>query len=225
MSLKCIVVDDEPLGRRILEEYIAEIPDLLLTGSFNSALEAQGFTDENKVDLIFLDINMPRVSGIDWMRTNHDNVLVIFTTAYSEYAVEAFEVEAFDFLVKPISFQRFLTAVNRAKKQLAGEKIEKHRDHILVKEGKRLYKIEATKIMYLQAYGDYVRIFAADKTYITKDRMHVFQDQLPQDFIQVHRSYIVNINRVEYIEGNHLMIGGEEIPVSAKFKKEVLKRL
>ncbi len=225
MKINCIVVDDEPLGREILEQYIEELTELNLLGSFNSALEAQAYLDQNSVDLIFLDINMPKLSGIEWVKSLDKSVKVIFTTAYSEYAVEAFDVAAFDFLVKPITLQRFLMAVNRAKKSLRSDQENDDSPHILVKEGKRLYKIKSGQVLYLQAYGDYIRVFTPSKTYITKERMNIFKKQLPPNFMQVHRSYLANLDHVEYLEGNQIKIGDTLIPVSAKYKKDIIEKL
>ena len=226
MEIKCIVVDDEPLARKMLQNHTQEVTGLRLLGSFKSALEAHAFIEKSRVDVIFLDINMPRLSGIEWIRQLKVRPLIVFTTAYSDYAVEAFEVEAIDFLMKPISLERFLASVERIKKALS-EKGEPRQtgDFITIKEGKRIYKVNLNDINFLQAFGDYVRIFTSSKTYITKDRMHHFQEQLPDNFVQVHRSYIVNWKKIEYLEGNHLVVAGEKIPISKKYRTGLLKDL
>ena len=226
MSLRCIVVDDEPLGRKLILDHISNMPDLTVEGEFKSAVEADIFIQQHDVDLIFLDINMPKLSGIQWLRQLAEGPLVIFTTAYSDYAVEAFEVEAFDFLVKPISYERFMTSVNRAKKYLSGgHQKEPASEFISIKEGKRLYKINLNTIDYLQAFGDYVRIFTEEKTYITKERMHLLIEQLPSDFIQVHRSYVINVKKIVYLEGNFVKLADQKIPVSNKFRQDLLDML
>ena len=225
MTIRCLVVDDEPLGRKIVEEHLEQLTDLVLVASVSSALEAQQVIDQQSVDVIFLDINMPKLSGLDWMKTLENEALIVFTTAYSEYAVDAFDVKAFDFLVKPISFSRFMNSINRVRKHLTAANHDQLDRHVLIREGRRLYKVDANDIIYLQAFGDYLRIFSTDKKYITKDRMHLFMKQLPTSFTQVHRSYTVNMKHIQYLEGNQIVLTNATVPISAKYRQEVLDKL
>ncbi len=224
MRLTCIIADDEPLARKVLVEHIDAIADLHLAHQCKNGLELRLWLEDNAVDLAFVDINMPKLSGLEVLRSLQQSPLVVLTTAYSEHAVEAFELDAFDYLVKPISFERFFKAVAKAKKSLR-EKAANRTAWITIKEGRRLYKVDPAHIRYLQAYGDYVRIFALEMTYITKRRLTQISQGLPPDFLQVHRSYVVNLSWVEYLEGNHLMIGKDRIPVSSTFRDELLSRL
>ena len=226
MALKCIIVDDEPPARQILEEYVDKVMELESLGSFKSALEAQSFLENHQIDLLFLDINMPGLSGMDWIRSLSLDILVIFTTAYSEYGAEAFDVRAFDFLVKPISLSRFMTAIGRVKEHLKlKNQLGTELPHVVIKEGKRAYMVPAAEIFYLQAFGDYVRIFTSTKTYIMKERLHKFLQLLPRSFVQVHRSYIINLDHVQYLEGNHLLVASNKVPVSHKYRQSVMEYL
>ena len=177
--------------------------------------------------MIFLDIAMPKVSGMQLMRTLKDAPLVVFTTAYSEYAVEAFEVNAFDYLVKPITFERFIGSVQRVRTFLQ-KKSEDRQDesgYLNIREGRRVYHICTDDIMYLQAYGDYVRIFCRDQTLMPKEKLSVLKIQLPNNFIQVHRSYIVNRGEIRFLEENILQVASFKIPVSASYKSHLINFL
>jgi len=220
---KCIVVDDEPLARKIIEDYISEIDDLKLSASLKSGLEAKQYLDNHQIDIVFLDINMPKLSGIDLVRNFDLNSLIIFTTAYPEYAVEAFEYSGFDYLVKPISFERFLKSIDKAKGHLESKCGEtESNEFLIIKENKRLYKIAQKQILYLEAYGDYVKVITKDKKYITKDKLSSFVNLVNKSIIQCHRSYYVNINQIEYLEGNHAMVAGDMISISKSYKDSLV---
>jgi len=220
---KCIIVDDEPLARKVIEDYISEFADLELRASLKSGLEAKQYLDENSVDIIFLDINMPRLSGIELVRNFDINALVIFTTAYPEYAVEAFEYSGFDYLVKPISFDRFLKSIEKAKTHLKAKPLaNEENEFLIIKENKRLYKVAQKDILYLEAYGDYVKVITTDKNYITKDKLSSLSNHVYNSIIQCHRSYYINIDQVEYLEGNHAMIAGDLISISNSYKEKVV---
>ena len=220
----CLIVDDEPLARKVLEDYISEIEEFNLKSSLKSGLEAKLYLDKNKVDIIFLDINMPRLSGIELVRNFDLKALVIFTTAYPEYAVEAFEYSGFDYLVKPISFERFLKSIDKVKLHFEQKSISSTLSpSLIIKENKRLYKIFQNDILYLEAYGDYVKIVTKDKKYVTKERLSSFEKLVTNFITQCHRSYYININKIEYTEGNHAMVEGDKIPISNSYKEEVLR--
>lgn len=224
MAYKCVIVDDERLARKILLEYADEVPDLEVVAECKSALEANSLLALESIDILFLDIQMPHINGINFIRQLENPPLVIFTTAYSEYAVEAFEVEAFDYLVKPISFERFYSSFSRAQKELS-KKDEITPTYITIKESRRLYRVNLEDILYIQAYGDYVRIFAPEKTYVSLLTLSQMSELLDRRFMQIHRSYIVNLDRIHFMEGNHLVIGDNQIPVSASYKDNLIHRL
>ena len=227
MPYKCLIVDDEPLARKVIKEYIQNVSGLEVAADLSSGIDAINFLKNNQVDVIFLDINMPKLTGFQLLENIDDPPLVVITTAYPEHAVEAFEVEVFDYLLKPISLDRFLKSCNRVIDQLGNKKNIGTQEipYIMVKENKRLYKVNTAKIFYVKAFGDYVRIFGSDKTYITKERLQQFAALLPHNFLQVHRSFIVNLNHIQYIEGNLISIQDVKIPVSESYKQKLLERM
>ncbi len=225
MKYQSVIVDDEPLARKVIRDYIKDIPDLHILDECSSALEVPPILSENQVDILYIDIQMPRLNGIEFVRQLKEPPLIIFTTAYSEYAVEAFEVEAFDYLVKPFSFERFYTSFLKVKNYLADTDNQKPVQTITIREGKRIYRINLDDITYLQAYGDYIRIFTEEKTYLTLMTLQHMQDLLDQSFQRVHRSYIVRLDKIHYVEGHHLVINEEKIPISNTYRDQLLARI
>ncbi|MBX2817937.1 MAG: LytTR family DNA-binding domain-containing protein [Saprospiraceae bacterium] len=223
MSFRCIIIDDEELGRNILRGYLEDLPEWDLVAEFENCLSVENFTRENQVDLILLDIEMPKISGIEFLSAQKDPPLTIFVTAYPQHAVKAFELEAFDYLVKPVPFARFRRSLQRVERHLA--EIGTRSEWITIKEGKRLYKLDANEAASIQAYGDYVRIYTSEKTYITKSRLADFCKDLPRSFLQVHRSWYINLEHVEYLEGNAVQVGSNSIPVSSRYKESLLDRI
>ncbi len=225
MPYTCIIVDDEPLARQVLSDLIGDIDQIEVIGACADALAAADLIRMSSPDILFLDINMPKLNGLELKRSLQNHNITIFTTAYPDYAVEAFEVEAFDYIVKPISFDRLFKSCQRAISFLES-KDDRESNHIIgIKENKRLYRIETNQISHIQAYGDYIRIYTPDKTYISKDRLTNIESSLPSDFIKVHRSYIVNTQHIDYIEGNFVMITKHQIPISATGKTILMDRL
>jgi DNA-binding LytR/AlgR family response regulator len=232
MKISCLIVDDEPLAIRVLKKYVRRVPHLELAGSCGDAIEAGEFLQNQPVDLLLLDIHMPGLSGISFLKTLSDPPLVIFTTAYPEYAVEGFELEAQDFLVKPIAFERFLKAINKATQYLETRRRLEHLDnaplpqHLLVKADRKLYKIDYEDLLYFQAYGDYVKIVTREGTIAPKMTLKEMEEKLPASlFVQVHRSYIVALDAIQYIEGNHLHIRQTIIPIGQHYREGLLSKL
>jgi DNA-binding LytR/AlgR family response regulator len=226
MSYKVLIVDDEPLARRVLAEYLIGQPDFTLCAEKQTAETAFSWLNQHPVDLLFLDINLPGISGLELLRDLKISSLVIFTTAYPEFAVEAFEVEAFDYLLKPISKDRFLASLTKVKKHLSASLSEQQSIRwINLKEGRRTYRVNKNDLLYLQAYGDYVRVYTQEKTYMIKERLQNFARQLPNEFIQVHRSYIINLDAIDFLEGNMVSIRNEAIPVSDSYKEALNKAI
>ena len=228
MKLRCIAVDDEPLSLKIIEKYAADLPQLELLATCGNAFEAMEQLRRSPVDLMFLDINMPKLSGISLLKSLEKQPLVIFTTAYPEYAVEGFELEAVDYLLKPFSQERFIKAVNRAADKLAAPAAPEslRPDFLMVKADKKLYKVDCQDIIYLEAYGDYVKIFTKDKMLLTKERLNIVEQQLPtEQFVRIHRSHVIALAAIEFIEGNTVKIGKEKLPISENFKETLLGKL
>ena len=233
--LKCIAIDDEPLALRQIESYIRKIPYLELTASCNNALEAQQFLAGQHADLIFVDINMPDLSGVEFVRSLVDRPMVIFTTAYSEYAVEGFKLDAVDYLLKPFSFADFSRSAGKANSlyelrhnQRAGvpeatpEALPKDKEYISVKADYKVSLVKISDIVYLESEGEYVRMHLADGTTITTlFRLKNMEAALPSDmFMRVHRSYIVNLRCIKgYVRGRVFLSDTEYVPIGENYKE------
>jgi DNA-binding LytR/AlgR family response regulator len=225
MMATCIIVDDEPLSRDVLRKYITEVKDLQLVAACSNAIEATNQLNLTRVDILFLDINMPGLSGISLARSLTHSPLIVFTTAYPAYAVEGFELDATDFLVKPYSFERFLKAVNRTLKRLQENSDDTAPGKILVKADKKLYALPFSEILFLEGQGDYIRIRTNQLNLVVHDTIKNFLTGLPeQEFMRVHKSYVINLKQIEYIEGNQVRIGEHTIPVSPVNKEVLLNR-
>ncbi len=222
----CLIVDDEPLSRDVLRKYIAEVKDLQLLAECRSAVEASHQMNLQQVDIIFLDINMPGLSGISFARSLKASPLIVFTTAYPEYAVEGFELDATDFLVKPYSFERFMKAVNRALERLSNNNIPTADEgKILVKADKKLYALKLSDILLVEGQGDYIRIRTTGENLVVHNTIKNFLNNLPaNEFMRIHKSYVVNLKRIEYIEGNQVRVGEHTLPVSPVHREELLSR-
>ena len=231
MTINCIIIDDEPLARKGLNEYIGDTGFLHLLGEFDSPLKATELLSKGEVDLVFLDIQMPKITGIEFIKSLKNAPPVIFTTAYPNHALEGFEVNAMDYLVKPVSFERFLKAVLKAKEYY--EVREKNSttknadsDYFFIKADGRLVKIFYDDILFAEGLQNYVTIHTKEKKYITYLTFKAVEDYLPaQQFIKVHKSYIVSAAKIDSIEGNEVIIGGHHIPISRGLKEDVMEKL
>jgi DNA-binding LytR/AlgR family response regulator len=232
MKLSCIIIDDEPLARKGLKEYIADIDFLSLAGEFDNSLKATDLISRGEVQLLFLDIQMPKITGIDFFKTLQNAPPVIFTTAYPQYALEGFELNALDYLVKPISFDRFFKAVLKAKEYY--EVREKNTTdgatssagYFFIKADNKLVKLFFDDILFAEALQNYVVIHTKDKKYITYLTFKSVEEYLPAErFIKTHKSFIISAGKTETIEGNNIRIGSHDIPISRNLKEEVMEKL
>ncbi len=226
--IKCIVVDDEPLARSLLETHIAQVPFLEHLGSFKNAVLASDFLSRNVVDLILLDIQMPMITGIDFLKSLQAPPKIIFTTAYREYAVESYELQVVDYLLKPITFSRFFQAVSKLNIDQIKDspKSSLGIDHIFVQVNKKNIKVVLDSIVYVESLKDYLKIHTVTETIVVKDRISAFEKVLPQDkFLRVHRSYIVSLDKVTAFTHQDVEIGKIEIPIGGSFKEQVLRTL
>lgn len=233
--MNVIIVDDEPLALDVLETYIDKIPELNLVQRCNNALEANEALNNHDVDLMFLDIQMPQLTGTEFLKTLAKPPLVIFTTAYANYAVEGFELNAIDYLLKPISLERFMKAVNKANEQMdlqkgspTGSGGEDDPDFIFVKADKKLIKIKYSDIIYIEGLKDYVIIRQETGRVITLQTMKSLESKLPANlFKRIHRSYIVNLDRIEAIMGNMVEVKeknqAKHLPVGKNYREELLE--
>ncbi len=224
MSINCIIVDDEISSQDVLKHFIAKTEMLQLKDTCSSASEAFEYLQLHRdIELIFLDINMPNQSGLDFYKTLIRPPKVIFTTAYPQYAVEGFEVEAIDYLLKPFSYQRFLTAVGKAIKLFA--ETEEAVDYLVLKENKSLHKVFFNNILFVEACGDYVKVHTDSKTVMTNMTFKNLNNSLPNNFFQVHKSYTINVHKLQQVSGNLIFIDSHKIPIGQTYKKAVMENL
>lgn len=229
-TLRCLVVDDEPFSIEIIQNYIDKVPGLVLAEKCLNAIDALHFMHEHPVDLLFLDINMPEVSGIQMLNSLIDPPLVVFTTAYPEYAIEGFNLDAVDYLLKPFGFERFMKAVNKVYNrisELQGIKYKSEEtDFIMIRADKRDYKINLSDIQFIQAKGDYLKIISSERSYLTHETMQNMVQLLPDHrFLRIHKSFIISIDRIKYIEGNRVFIENESLPVGKVYREDLMKIL
>lgn len=222
--IRCLIVDDEPLARQGLEKYVREIDLLHLVGTAKNALQANTLFHQEKVDLFFLDIEMPGVGGLDFLRTLTDPPFVVFTTAYPQYALDSYEFDTVDYLVKPISFERFLQAVNKAVR-LMNRRSTDEPDYIFVKTDQRLVKLRTDDIRWIEGQQNYVFIHTLQEKLMVLSTMKNLLETLPEVLLRVHKSYAVAIDHVDAIEGNKLIIGQQHIPLSVRLRTTVVERL
>lgn len=227
MNIRCIVTDDEPIARKGLQGYIEKIDFLELVAVCENAIELNSILKQQPVDLLFLDIEMPYMTGIELLKNLSQPPKVIFTTAYDKYALQGFELEVLDYLLKPVSFERFLKAANKAydyfKLMEAGTQ---RADHVFVKSDNKLEKIRFDEILFVEALENYIGIYTANKKIVTHSTLKAFQEKLPQQqFIQPHKSYIAALDKINSIEGNVLHIQQYQVPISKYQKEEVLEKI
>jgi len=231
MRLRCIIIDDEPVARKLLREYIEDIPFLELAGEADNPLKAQVILDRETIDLMFLDINMPRLTGIEFLRSSHSLPMVIMTTAYAEHALDSFTLDVLDYLVKPFSFDRFLKACNKAKeyhrmKNRAEAKAASDENYFFVKCNGRIEKVLYDELFYIEAALNYVILHTTHNKMIVYLTIKGIIEDLPSTlFIKVHKSFIVNRQKITSIEGNIIHIGNAGIPISQNYHDEVVKMI
>ncbi len=229
MKLNCLIIDDEPIARKGMEEYVKETPFLQLVSSCENAIKATAYLQGGKVDLILLDIQMPKLSGIDFLRTLKNPPLVIFTTAFSEYALESYSLDVIDYLVKPIPFERFLKATQKAYdfhalRQKATS--DQSATFFFVKCDHKFEKVNYTDVLYIEAMQHYCIIHTHDHKLITHITMSGLEGQLPQQrFLKTHKSFIVSLEKIKAVDGNEIVMGTARIPISRAMKDEVMNRI
>lgn len=223
MSLSCLIIDDEPLARKLLLEYCSRMPDLKVLGDFSNGLEALQYLNKHSVDFIFLDIKMPGITGIDMLNSLRNPPKVIFTTAFAEYAIDGFELDAVDYLLKPFDFPRFLKAVNKVQVSLSPKSAEivqsAASDFIFVKDGRELVKLQLKEILYIKGQKDYVMFVMKDRKVMSLMNMRDLEDELNQQgFVRIHQSFIVNAQHIASISNDKVNVRGEFLPISQSYK-------
>lgn len=225
--MNCLVVDDEPLARKGLEEFLEKTPFLRQMASFSSALEALEFLNRDKVDLVFLDIQMPDMTGIEFMEALSNPPKVIFTTAHREFALDGFELNVVDFLLKPFSYSRFLKAVEKAIVNSEGTKTNKaNEDYIFIKCDGKIVKVLVDTITFIETAKDYVKIHTTDRIYLSLISLKQIETKLPKEkFIRVHRYYLVAYRHIDQLEGNRLYVAGNRISISRALREQVYQAI
>ena len=234
--MNCIIIEDEIPAQEILISYIKKIPELEMKGVFNSALKANKILKEEQVDILFLDINLPNISGINYLKTLQNPPFVVMTTAYSDYAAESFEFETIvDYLIKPFSFERFLKAINKIENKqslpsqlvnLEAIEVTKNEDAVFINVDKTLHKIDLIKIIYVQSDRNYVTVVTENISLSFIDSLKKWNEYLTDDrFLQTHKSFIINLNYIEKVTGNLVYINKQKIPVGRTFKDALFKKI
>ena len=229
-AMRCLAVDDEPLALRILEDFIGKVPWLVPVGTASSAIAASDVLKRDPIDLIFLDINMPHLTGIDFVRLTENLPLVIFTTAYPDYALAGYELNVVDYLLKPFSFDRFYRAVTKARGLFELRRstpvAAPQPEYLMVRVEYSTVRIEIDDILFVEGLKDYVKIVTCNKNYVTKISLKKLEEKLPSGrFRRVHKSFIVNLERMQSFENNHLVIGSHRIPLSSQHREDFLRFL
>ncbi|WP_346320126.1 LytTR family DNA-binding domain-containing protein [Chitinophaga sp. YIM B06452] len=236
-KIKCLVVDDEPLAVEVLVNYISQLDTLSLAGACHNAIDALKFLQKNRVDLLFLDIQMPKLSGIDFLKTLPHRPKVIFTTAFRDYALEGFELNVLDYLLKPVPFERFLVAINKYHaaqetapalpslliSPAAGASAD---TFIYLKADKKMVKVFEKDILYIESLKDYVKVKTTEKEIITYQRITYLEEKLPEGrFLRIHRSYIIAVDKIRSFNSTAIEVGDIELPIGRQYRAEVMRAL
>jgi DNA-binding LytR/AlgR family response regulator len=231
---KCLIIDNEPAAIEIIKSHLKKLNFFEISGECNNAPDAINILKSENIDLIFLDINIPEVSGIEFLRSFPNHPYVIITTGYSKYAVEAFDLDVLDFLLKPILFERFMRAINRYfertrmyKTTITNKTDENYnKDFIFIHEGKDQFKVYLNEILYLEGYGEYVRFFSKERKYLVRKPLLDFESELPaENFIRIHKSYIVNIQKVTGFSTAHVILKDAQLPIGRMFRNKVMNAI
>jgi len=231
MKIKCVLIDDEPLAIKVLQNYFTNFTDFEVIGTFNNSLEALDFINSTSVDAVFLDINMPMMTGFELISLIENKTKVIITTAFREFAAESYDLDVLDYLVKPIPLPRFIKCINKItteynlKNNIKVETI-KGDSHIFIKVDKKMMKINIEEILFVEGMKEYIKVVTPDKTYITHKSLTSLSEELPADrFLRIHKSYVIALNKVKSIEGNRIQIQSYTIPIGRNYSKEVKNKI
>ncbi|MEO8534087.1 MAG: LytTR family DNA-binding domain-containing protein [Flavobacterium sp.] len=231
MKIKCVLIDDEPLAIKVLQNYFNNFSDFEVIGTFNNSLEALDFINSTPVDAVFLDINMPMMTGFELISLIENKTKVIITTAFREFAAESYDLDVLDYLVKPIPLPRFIKCINKITTEYNLKnniKVEttKGDSHIFIKVDKKMMKINIEEILFVEGMKEYIKVVTPDKTYITHKSLTSLSEELPADrFLRIHKSYVIALNKVKSIEGNRIQIQSYTIPIGRNYSKEVKNKI
>jgi len=228
---RCLIIDDEPLAIKLIRSHLSKLDSFEIAGECKNALKAIDFLKEQKIDLMFLDINMPEITGLEFLKTIPNPPYVIITTAYREYAIEGYDLDVVDFLLKPISFERFLKAINRYCNRTRSTQFKETKNshepaekkYIYIQDGKNIYKLPYDDVVYFEGYGEYVKVITTNKTYTVRDSLTEFENKLsPDSFIRIHKSYIVNIQKITGFSAINVIINHTQLPIGRIYRKKAV---
>ena len=231
MKIKCVLIDDEPLAIKVLQNYFTNFPDFEVIATFNNSLEALDFINSTPVDAVFLDINMPMMTGFELISLIENKTKVIITTAFREFAAESYDLDVLDYLVKPIPLPRFIKCINKISTEFNLKnniKVEtaKSDAHIFIKVDKKMMKINIDEILFIEGMKEYIKVVTPDKTYITHKSLTSLSEELPAErFLRIHKSYVIALNKVKSIEGNRVQIQSYTIPIGRNYSKDVKSKI
>ena len=231
MKIKCVIIDDESLAINVIENHLKSFDHVQIVATFNNPLKAYNIIEHEKIDVIFLDINMPQMTGFTFIENLNHKPLIVFTTAYREYAVKSFELSILDYLVKPIPFNRFLKTMNKIYQQLyinssVGESNLQQEPHIFLKVNKKLLKINLNDILFIESLKDYIKIITKIGDHVVHKSLTAITEELPQsNFLRIHRSFTISINKIVAIEGNTVEIANKRIPIGRNYIKQTRERI
>lgn len=232
-SIQCLLADDEPIARRIIKAHLEKVEGFALIGECSNALECFSSLQAQAVDLLFLDIQMPQLTGLDLLRSLHQRPKVIIISAHREYALEGFELDVVDYLLKPVSFERFLKALGKFKQRQQQtnqllhnpEEIEEAITHLFIRADRKTVKLDLTKVLYIESMSDYLKIHTLEGMLLTKETISNIEQKLPSHFLRIHRSFIMNTQHLQAYTHESAEVGGQELPISRSFRQEVLEKL
>ena len=231
---RCLIIDDEPLAIKLIKTHLSRLDSFEIAAECKNALQAIEFLMKEKIDLMFLDINMPEITGLDFLKTIPNPPYVIITTAFREYAIEGYDLDVVDFLLKPISFERFLKAINRycdrtrsfATKNGHSSGESQAKKYLHIQDGKNIFKLPYDDVLYFEGYGEYVKVITLNKNYMVRDSLTEFEHRLSADsFIRIHKSYIVNIHKITGFSTIQVILKNTQLPVGRMFREKVMKVL
>ena len=231
MKIKCVIIDDEPLAISVIENHLKNFDHIEIVATFNNPLKAYGILEQEKVDIIFLDINMPQMTGFAFIENLNYKPLIVITTAYREYAVKSFEMDILDYLVKPIPFNRFLKTINKVYQKVyisntSNDTNLQQEPHIFLKVNKKLIKVNLNDILYVESLKDYIKVITTIGDYVVHKSLSSITEELPHsNFIRVHRSYTISINKIDALEGNTIEIANRKIPIGRNYLKLTKERI
>lgn len=231
MNIKCVIIDDEPLAIKVIEDHLKNFDNIEIVATYTNPLKAYSLLEKEKIDVVFLDINMPQLTGFAFIENLSYKPSIVITTAYREYAVKSYELDVLDYLVKPIPFNRFLKTINKVyQRTLLNTPIAEvnlqQEPHVFLKVSKKLIKVNLNDILYIESLKDYIKVITTLGDYVVHKSLTAFSEELPQsNFIRIHRSYAISLNKIKSVEGNTVEIAGRKIPIGRNYVKDARERI